>query len=68
MTFELLTGDNPFKITKKSEISKIVTDKFLMDQGSTSAKDFLNNSLQKDPQKRMTSKMMIEHSFITKYE
>lgn len=25
LTYEMLTGENPFKITKKSEITKIIT-------------------------------------------
>lgn len=39
-----------------------------MELGSSSTKDFLYSALQKEPEKRMTAKMMLEHPFILKYK
>ncbi len=48
-------------------MTKIITDKFTMDSGSSSTRDFLHSALQKDPGERMTAKKMLEHPFILKY-
>jgi serine/threonine protein kinase len=38
-----------------------------MESGSSSAKEFISSALKKEPESRMTSKMMLEHPFISKY-
>jgi serine/threonine protein kinase len=38
-----------------------------METGSSTSKDFLTSALQKNPDHRLTAKMMLEHPFIVKY-
>jgi hypothetical protein len=51
----MFTADNPFKIKKKEELSKIITDDFVMRIGSFELRDFLTSILKKDPAKRPDS-------------
>ena len=55
LAYEMFTAENPFKIKKKEELSKIVTDDFVMRMGSFEFRDFLNRVLKKDPKKRPDS-------------
>lgn len=70
MMYEMLIGENPFKITKEEELFKIVKDKIVYPSYvplSEEAKDFLNNCLQKNPSERMGIRDLMHHSFFKKY-
>ena len=57
MMYEMLVGDNPFKITKEEELIKIIKDEVVIPSYvniSREAKDFLENCLRKNPNDRVT--------------
>lgn len=68
LTFELQNGDNPFSITKKSEMIRIVTEKPMLSKGTPMIKDFIDGCLSKNPKDRPESSKLLKHSFIGKYE
>ena len=68
--YEMVVGENPFKITKEEELIKIVKDAVIIPsyvELSREAKDFLDCCLQKNPEKRSTIRELLNHSFFRKY-
>ena len=68
--YEMVVGENPFKITKEEELIKIVKDAVIIPSYvklSREAKDFLDCCLQKNPEKRSTIRELLNHSFFRKY-
>ena len=70
MMYEMLIGENPFKITKEEELFKIVKDAIVFPSYvplSNEAKDFLNCCLQKNPVDRKGIRELLHHDFFKKY-
>lgn len=67
LSYELFTGDNPFRIKKKEDISKIVTEDFVMTEGSEVFRNFVTFILRKDPEKRPNAEAIYNHPFISKF-
>lgn len=67
LSYELFSGQNPFNITKKEDISKIVTEDFKMTIGSLLFKSFVSFILRKDPNQRPDSKCLKTHPFISRF-
>ena len=68
--YEMLVGENPFKITKQEELIKIVKDEVKIPQYvniSKEAKDFLYMCLKKNPDDRCVIRELVEHDFFKKY-
>lgn len=68
--YEMLIGQNPFKITKEEELIKIVKDEIKIPgyvQLSNEAKEFLLSCLQKNPEKRPSIRELLNHDFFKKY-
>jgi serine/threonine protein kinase len=68
--YEILVGENPFKITKEDELIKIVKDAVVIPsyvELSHEAKDFLDCCLQKNPDQRSNIRELLNHSFFKKY-
>lgn len=63
----MFTGENPFKILKKEDLSKIITEDFIMKSGSYELRDFVTMILRKDPKKRPEAQAMKVHQFIRKF-
>lgn len=63
-----MTGRNPFEIKKKSDLTKIITDNVKMEGNTKEAIDFVMISLEKDPEKRPKSEVLLSHPFLKKYE
>lgn len=71
MMYEMLVGENPFRITKEEELVKIVKDEIKIPsylQLSPQTSDFLNLCLQKDPQRRASIKELVNHPFFKKFQ
>jgi len=64
MTHELFTGENAFKIKKKDDLSKIVTEDFRMESGSAEIRSFVTFILHKNPAKRPDAETIKKHPFI----
>lgn len=59
MTYEMLVGENPFKISTEEELIKIVKDLIMIPSYvyvSKEARDFLDKCLKKKPSERVTAK------------
>lgn len=59
MMYEMLVGENPFRITKEEELIKIVRDEVKVPSYLALApetRDFLDRCLQKNPENRGTIK------------
>ena len=70
MMYEMLIGENPFKITREEELFKIVKDAIVFPSYvplSNEAKDFLNCCLQKNPNDRKSIRELLHHDFFKKY-
>ncbi len=71
MMYEMLVGENPFKINKEEELIKIVKDEIKIPSYlfvSTEVRDFLDRCLQKNPNDRATIKELINHPFFKKHQ
>ena len=47
---------------------KIVTNNFVMTEGSYLVRNFIRSALEKCPERRATAKDLLNHPFIKKYE
>lgn len=59
MMYEMLVGENPFRITKEEELIKIVKDEIKIPSYmilSNETRDFLDRCLQKNPDNRASIK------------
>lgn len=68
--YEMLVGENPFKITKEEELIKIVKDDIKIPsyvEMSEEARSFLFSCLQKDPDQRLGIRELLMHDFFRKY-
>ena len=68
--YEMIVGENPFKITKEEELIKIIKDEIKIPSYvkiSEEATDFLFSCLQKDPEKRLDIRELLSHDFFKKY-
>ena len=68
--YEMLVGENPFKITKEEELIKIVKDEVKIPEYVTISKeatDFIERCLKKNPDDRTTIRELVEHEFFKKY-
>ena len=64
MMYEMVVGENPFKITKEEELIKIVKDEIKIPSYlfvSPEVRDFLDKCLQKNPDSRGTIKELVNH-------
>jgi aurora kinase len=64
MMYEMLVGENPFKITKEEELIKIVKDAVVIPsyvELSPEAKHFLDCCLQKNPEQRCNIRELLNH-------
>lgn len=64
MMYEMLVGENPFKINKEEELIKIIKEQISIPSYvfvSREARDFLDKSLQKNPADRVTIKELVNH-------
>ena len=71
MAYEMLVGENPFKIKKEEELIKIVKDEISIPSYvfvSREARDLLDKSLRKDPEERVGIKELCTHAFFSKNE
>jgi serine/threonine protein kinase len=69
MMYEMVVGENPFKITKEEELIKIVKDEIKIPSYlfvSAEVRDFLDRCLQKNPNERGNIKELINHPFFKK--
>lgn len=69
MMYEMLVGENPFKITREEELIKIVKDEIAIPSYvfvSREARDFLDKCLKKNPNDRVNIKELLNHDFLTK--
>lgn len=69
MMYEMLVGENPFKISKEEELIKIVKEQIAIPSYvyvSKEARDFLDKALQKNPSDRVTIKQLVNHEFFLK--
>jgi len=70
MMYELLIGENPFKITKEEELIKIIKDDIKIPSYvnlSDESKSFLFSCLQKNPEDRMSIRELLNHEFFKKF-
>ena len=68
--YEMLVGQNPFKITREEELIKIIKDDVAIPsyvQITKQARDFLDKCLKKNPNDRVTIRELMEHEFFKKY-
>ena len=71
MMYEMVVGENPFKITKEEELIKIVKDEIKIPSYlfvSAEVRDFLDKCLQKNPGERCTIKDLVHHPFFKKHQ
>ncbi len=71
MMYEMVVGENPFKITKEEELIKIIKDEIKIPSYvfvSVEARDFLDKCLKKNPAERTTVRELLEHPFLKKHE
>jgi len=68
LTHELFTSENPFKIKSQSDLSKIITDDFVMETGSPELRSFITFILRKNPAKRPDTDTIKRHPFIEKFK
>ena len=69
MMYEMLVGENPFKITREEELIKIVKDEIAIPSYvfvSREARDFLDKCLKKNPSDRVSIKELLNHDFLVK--
>ena len=67
MMYEMLVGENPFKINKEEELIKIVKDEISIPSYvfvCKEARDFLDKCLRKNPDDRVNIKELLNHDFI----
>ena len=67
--YQMLVGENPFKISKEEQLIKIVKDQISIPSYvyvSKQARDFLDKCLQKTPSDRVTIKQLVNHEFFIK--
>lgn len=67
--YQMLVGENPFKISKEEQLIKIVKDQISIPSYvyvSKQARDFLDKCLQKNPSDRVTIKQLVNHEFFIK--
>ena len=67
--YEMLVGENPFKITKEQELIKIVKDEITIPSYvfvSKEGRDFLDKCLKKNPADRVNIKELLNHEFFAK--
>lgn len=68
--YEMMVGENPFKITKEEELIKIIKDEIKIPsyvQLSEEANNFLFSCLQKNPDHRKSIRELLNHDFFKKY-
>lgn len=68
--YEMLVGENPFRITKEEELIKIIKDDITIPsyvQISPQAKNFLFACLQKNPNDRLSIRELVAHDFFKKH-
>ena len=66
----MMVGENPFKITKEEELVKIVNDSIVIPsyvEISEEGRSFLFSCLQKNPEKRLNIRELLNHEFFKKY-
>lgn len=68
MAYELVTGENPFQIKKKEDLSRIITQDFEMKTGSPELRSFIGFILRKNPSKRPDADILLSHPFIKKFQ
>ena len=69
MMYEMLVGENPFKITREEELIKIVKDEIAIPSYvfvNREARDFLDKCLKKNPSDRVSIKELLNHDFLVK--
>jgi serine/threonine protein kinase len=69
MMYEMVVGENPFKITREEELIKIVKDEIKIPSYlsiSEEVRDFLDRCLQKNPAERASIKELMTHAFFKK--
>lgn len=68
--YEMLVGENPFKIAKQEDLIKIVKDRIAIPSYATvsaQAESFLFCCLQKNPSERKNIRQLMNHEFFKKY-
>lgn len=68
--YEMMVGENPFKITKEEELIKIIKDEIKIPayvEISEEGRSFLFSCLQKDPEQRLCIRGLLAHPFFKKY-
>ena len=68
--YEMLVGENPFKITKQEELAKIIKDEVVIPSYAKLTKEateFLGLCLDKRPNERKGVRELLEHDFFKKY-
>lgn len=68
--YEMLVGENPFKIVKEEDLIKIIKDEIKIPayvEISAEGKDFLFACLEKNPDNRMSIRELMNHDFFKKY-
>ena len=71
MMYEMVVGENPFKITREEELIKIVKDEIKIPSYlsvSAEVRDFLDRCLQKNPNERASIKELMNHAFFKKHQ
>ncbi len=67
MAYELLCGRVPFEIRSEEDLYKVVLEEIHFPKSipiSDFCKDFINNCLKKQPEKRKTITELLEHIFL----
>lgn len=68
--YEMMVGENPFKITKQEQLIKIIKDEIKIPNYvdiSPEGRDFLFACLQKNPDDRLSIRQLRCHKFFQKY-
>lgn len=69
MMYEMVVGENPFKITNEDELIKILRDEIKIPSFvcvAQDTRDFLYRCLQKNPADRANIKELMSHAFLRK--
>ena len=70
MLYEMVIGQNPFKITKEEQLIKIIKDDLKIPEYAKISKDLENLiflCLRKNPDERAMIREIIDHDFFKKY-
>ena len=69
LSYELITGDIPFKINDLEDMSKIISEEIDFDCFDDEiARNFVEKLLQKDSKKRVKINEIMEHPFLRMHE